>query len=395
MRSLSLIVNLGLLLGCIGCKGEIDPAKVAQDSNASSAASASPDTQASEGPKLEDFDADQARVYLAMLAPIFAGRALSIGERSRIEQYKGESIAQILEQWSELPYFVSAAREYISTLISTSGSRDGINYNLPAHLAAYIVNNNLPWSTIITSDSCYDWQGEVIDCGTGAPYNAGIFTTRAFMAKHKGHFNLPRARKLINAFACLTYPMADDIQPRANKDDLIELFQSTGPEDQEDPDNPIDFGFGTACYTCHGQFAQQAQLFVRFDTDGLWQANVTGLQDPDAMLGESTNGLMTSHFSDPGRAPDESTNMFGEGVANLAEATAKLASDDLFPSCTVRNLVAFAFGQQSDFSMSTAVRLAITTKAKARNADPRLGDLFIETFAHPKVVKAVIDPETP
>ena len=245
--------------------------------------------------------APQATTYLARLAPMLAGRVLNDEELARIAQDPTTSVRAVVDAWTKDSYFQHAARDMISQKLLVSGERDGIDFDLPGNLAAYIAANNLPYSTILTADYCVDAFGNKGACDTGAPFAAGVLGTRAYLASRAGRFNLTRASTMMLAFACSRYPMDTEMQPRVEREQLIKMFQVESLADQTDDRARSGFGNGEQCYTCHGQFAVHAQVFVRFDESGLWQAAATGQQDtgPDAELGRSLNGLMASHLVDP------------------------------------------------------------------------------------------------
>ena len=98
---------------------------------------------------------------------------------------------------------------------------------------------------------------------------------------------------VVKTFACSDYPMDNTLQPPMPRESLIPLFQV----DRATDTSAGTFGNGFACYTCHSQFSAHAQVFVKFDDQGRYQAGATGLQDMAAEQGRSTNGLFTSHFT--------------------------------------------------------------------------------------------------
>ena len=81
----------------------------------------------------------------------------------------------------------------------------------------------------------------------------------------------------MRAFACRTYPMERDLQPPLEADLLIPMFRAETPEEQTVAEATNGFGNGFGCYSCHSQFGAHAQLFVKFDTSGVWHADADGL----------------------------------------------------------------------------------------------------------------------
>ncbi|MCA9707908.1 MAG: hypothetical protein KDK70_18800, partial [Myxococcales bacterium] len=267
-------------------------------------------------------------------------------------------------------------------------------YELPGNLAAEIAREGLPWSTILTADYCVDAQGEHIECDTGAPYAAGVLATRAYLIANKGRFNLSRAKLMLETFACRIYPMEHTIQPPLDKPTLIPMFRAEGEEDQTVEEAQGGFGNGVGCYFCHSQFGAHAQLFVKFDAEGLWRQDATGQQNPYDELGRSFDGLYTSHMHDPYEAAEETAQVFGQQVANLREAGEVIADNELFPQCTVKNLVAHAFdlkaGATDDISAELVEGLAerITTD----EPDPGIAQYVLGVFTDERVIRAAVAP---
>ena len=215
----------------------------------------------------------EAETYLGLLVQPLVGRVLSAAEREQIVARGGAAVTTLVTAWATEPGFAEAARRLVQQKLSVSGNKDGIDFELPGHLAAYVVRHDLPWSTLITADHCVSAAGERIACDTGAPYTAGVLTTRAFLTSRASRFNLTRSSALMRAFACRKYPLEDTLQPRLDRLSLIPMFQAQTAEEQTDPRAQSGFGNGFGCYTCHGQFSAHAQLFVKFDEQGRWHAD--------------------------------------------------------------------------------------------------------------------------
>lgn len=348
------------------------------------------------------FTAEQARLYLADIAPMVVGRLLSPDEDNLIFHFGADAIVPIVEAWVHEPAFADAARLMLQVKLSASGSKDGVDFELPGNLAAHIARNDLPYAHLITADSCVGPQGEPVPCDTMAPYQAGVLTTRAYLIANASRFNLRRARRMMYIFSCRAYPMDTVLQPPVNKTDLIPMFRAMSQDEQTVPEAQNGFGNGLACYSCHSQFSAHAQLFVRFDETGIWRADATGLQDPMNELGRSIGGLFASHFQSPVAAPLEVSQVFGVPVHTLAEAARVIAADANFYPCAARNVLEYAFEFTESESKEIEPDLlgelgeqAVQRDRRLRpdNPDgPSLGDLFAVTLTHPRVVQAVIGP---
>jgi hypothetical protein len=336
----------------------------------------------------EPLTEEEVRFYLAKVAPVVAGRSLTYEEFEMIGAVGEEAIVPLIHAWVSEPGFAEAVRYLVQEQLHASGERDGVDYELPGNLAAQIAREGLPWSTILTADHCVSAAGEPIECDTGAPYAAGVLATRAYLISNKGRFNLSRAKLMVETFACRVYPMETDVQPPLERATLIPMFRVL---DQAE-DLTGGFGNGFACYNCHGQFGAHAQLFVKFDEDGLWRAEATGQQNPYDELGRSFDGLYTSHMFDPFVAAQEKSQIFGQEVTNLREAAEVITDSELFPQCTVKNLVAHAFDLQAGATDDVDVGLvnAVAADLTAESTDPTIAEYVIEVFTNEQVIDAVV-----
>ena len=342
--------------------------------------------------ELDRFTKDEIRRYLAEIAPMVVGRLLSDSEAKLIDYYGSRGLVGIIEGWTERPAFAETARMMMQVKLGASGKSDTIDFELPGNLAAHLAREKLPYAWLVTADYCVDAGGAEVPCDTGAPYNAGVLTTRAYLRANASRFNLRRARRMLYTFNCQVYPMPVLLQPPIDKAMLISMFRAMTPEDQEVEEAKNGFGNGFACYTCHSQFSAHAQLFVKFDQEGLYHPEATGLQDPNNELGRSENGLFVSHFADPGSASLEITQVFGQLVGDLADAGAVLSSDPSFYACAARNVIEWTFGLSETKAAETdpALLQDLAARALARRSEPTFGDLFLVTLSHPDVIDVVL-----
>lgn len=350
-------------------------------------------------PELEPLTTEEVRFYLGMLAPALAGRSLTYDENARIQAEGEDAIIPLIDAWTLSPGFADSMRDMVQNELQASGERDGIDFELPGNLVAQVVTDGLPWSTILTADYCVDALGAMIECDTGAPFEAGVLATRAYLIPNKGRFNLTRALRMLEVFACRGYPMEPDVQIPLEKDIFIPMFRAQTPEEQTEEEALGGFGNGAGCYTCHSQFGAHAQFFVKFDSDGLWQGTATGLQAEGLQdngqpyeLGTSYNGLNASHFNDPLDAASEQSQMFGETVANLREAAEVMAGHPLFYSCASKNLIGHAFGRESGTSeeIDQGLVTALADDVLAVSDDPTIRDIALIVFTNEDVIRAAV-----
>jgi hypothetical protein len=332
--------------------------------------------------------AADALAFARAIAPMVVGRTLSASERTKIETGGAVALRTLLESWVEEPGFMEMARDLFSVRLKTSGTTSSLDGTLPGNLAAYLVKNHRPHAELVTADKCRSASGEAIACGSGAPFEAGVLTTRVFLVNNVSRFNLRRARTVLQAFACSDYPLTQRLQPSLEKSVLLEMFQNDLP-----PENDL-FGNGAACYTCHSQFGAHAQSFVKFDTDGKWQAAATGLQASGGEVGRSTNNTLASHLSNPEAAKSEATQFFGKQVANLAEEAKVLSEHPIYLECAVRSTIGYvlALSDSEAFDLPDLVVTEIVSEAKSRESQPTFARLVVETFSHPSIVTARRSP---
>ncbi|HLU66678.1 MAG TPA: hypothetical protein VKZ63_10405 [Kofleriaceae bacterium] len=367
MRPLALSACAALLAACVGDKPPPDPAA----------------------------RSEEVRTYLSALAPILVSRTLSADEIALIEQKVADEgqiavARQVLSGWLGEPALADAARELIQTRLSVSGSGiDGVNYELPGNLAAWTVVNGAPWSTLVTADFCVGDDLSMIECDSGAPYTAGLLTTRAYLKARASRFNLTRASTLLNVFACQRYPVPQEVEPSIAKERLRAMFQANTPEEQEDPAAADAFGNGFGCYNCHSQFAWHAQLFVQFDQDGLFRPDATGLQDPEGELGRSVGGLFASHLADPAEAASPASQMLGVPVADLGEAGRVLGESQVMTECMARNILEYGAGLEPGAKI--AAELISEIAAELSPGQATFADLVLAVFGNQRVYQTLVE----
>jgi hypothetical protein len=339
-----------------------------------------------------ELTSEEVRFYLSKLAPKIAGRSLSFEESEMIAGGGEEVIAAILQSWMNEPGYAESMRFMIADMLHASGARDGVDFELPGNLAAEIAALDLPWSVILTADYCVGADGAHIDCDTGAPYEAGVLSTRAYLIANKGRFNLTRAKRMLETFACRKYPMEQDIQIPLEKEVLIPMFQAENPEEQTVEEAKGGFGNGEGCYQCHSQFGAHAQIFVKYDGSGLYQEAATGQQDPAGELGRSFNDLYTSHMNDPARAMIEESQIFGMPVANMREAGEVISGSVLFQQCTVKNLIGRAFNVASGATTDIEAGIVeeIAQRVTADDPDPTIRAYMMELFTDRRIIDTVV-----
>ncbi|HEX2870818.1 MAG TPA: hypothetical protein VHP33_06165, partial [Polyangiaceae bacterium] len=296
--------------------------------------------------------------YMRYLGPSLIGRVLSDEEETQLAAGV-TAVKPIIEAWVKDDGFVEAVKSMLEIRLGSNGKRGNADFNLPGYIVRHVVKNNLPWSKVVTSDTCYDAADQAIPCDTGAPYTAGVLTTRGFLAGNEGRFNLGRARAMLLTFMCRDYPAEPELQPYVDKPRLKLMFRASNADEQMVAEVAGGFGNGLACFSCHGQFSNHSQPFVKFDKAGTWIADADGSQSMTGQLGESDRGLMASHFATTTEAASEKAQWFAAEIDNLAGGAAVMAKNPRFHECAVQQLVDLGVGL--DLGFPTGVKgLAVT-----------------------------------
>lgn len=385
MMNSKLLIALSFVLACNNSKaGNFDNSKSADFGSSKSAGAAS---QAA----LQDGNAEPSplalQIYARQLSGTIAGRPLKKDERTKLAAEGDAALPALLKGWMEEDFFARSFRSRVETMLGTSGKRDDVDFNLPGNLAAYVVKEKMPVANLLTADFCVDAEMKKIDCDTGAPYNAGVITTRGYMVAHNGRFNLGRAISMMNVFACAHYPMSSALQPYAAVDGLIENFRIQSEEEAK-AKGTTGFGNGSACYSCHGQFAQHTQLFVKFDDKGKFLADATGAQDANLEFGRGENGTYASHFEDKSEAASEFGDVFGARVDDLAAAGKVLTEHPAFVKCMAKNAITHALSLDSEAGKNIDLKLLDKVSESISQDQPKVADIYLGALSHPLVIQA-------
>jgi hypothetical protein len=367
------------------CNGQID----SHDGETNTTPQPDPDPQPFD---VASLSAEHTLVYLTKLSAPLVGRVLTEEERTRIATDGGLAIEPILEDWGNEPGLVKAARALMEEKLAVSGGSGEIDYALPGNLVEHIVKNDIAWREVLTSETCFDATDAPIACDTGAPFTAGVLTTRGFLKSRAGHFNLGRAGGLMRAFACQVYPQEETLQPKVELTHLKSMFAITDLNQVTEEAEGVAVNLGCACNDCHGQFAAHTQLFVKFTRDGVYTPEATGEQDPMGELGNGLNGTLTSHFETPDVASSEKSQIFGKDVNNLAEAAQVVADHPIFLQCAAQNIIEYTLRVEIAGALGKSVSADVLADiAKDAGNSATFADLVRATFTDPDIVLTVLD----
>lgn len=335
--------------------------------------------------------------YMRYVGPSLIGRVLSDEEETKLAGGV-TAVRPIIEAWVKDDGFVEAVKSMLEIRLGSNGKRGNADFNLPGYIVRHVVKNNLPWSKVVTSDTCYDAADQAIPCDTGAPYTAGVLTTRGFLAGNEGRFNLGRARAMLLTFMCRDYPTEPELQPYVDKPRLKLMFRASNASEQMVAEVAGGFGNGLGCFTCHGQFSNHSQPFVKFDKAGTWIADADGSQSMTGQLGESDRGLMASHFAATAEAASEKAQWFSAEVDNLASGAAAMVKSPRFHECAVQQLVDLGVGL--DLGFPTGVNglavmgdflTEIASSVTKTSPDPTIQELAVATYSDVRVIAATLN----
>jgi hypothetical protein len=336
--------------------------------------------------------------YMRYIGPSLIGRVLTDEEEATLTAGAADAVKPIIEAWVQDDGFVEAVKSMLEIRLGSNGTRGSVDFNLPGYIVRHVVKNNLPWSNVVTSDTCYDAKDKAIPCDTGAPYTAGVLTTRGFLAGNEGRFNLGRARAMLLTFMCRDYPAEPELQPYIEKPRLKLMFRASNAEEQMVAEVAGGFGNGLACFSCHGQFSNHAQPFVKFDKSGTWISDADGSQSKTGQLGESDRNLMASHFENATEAASEKAQWFTAEINNLAEGAAVMGKSPRFQECAVQQLIDMGVGLELGFdtkvkglAVMNDFLTDIASKVTKTSPDPTIQELAIATYSDVRVMAATLN----
>ncbi len=334
----------------------------------------------------QSVDVKKASFYLNRLSGMVVGRPLNNSELTQIESKGLAAIEPIVDAWVKDPAFANSGQRFAEDLLRVSGNNGTVDFDVPGYMMRYLVKNNLPYSDLLTANYCVNTNDQTVACDSGAPAGAGVLTSRAFLAKYAGPYNIARASKVMKFFTCTSYPMDQNLEPSLSITDLIDVFSTT--------EGGFSFGNGTNCFSCHGQFGLHAQIFVKFNNNGQYVASANGLQSSaaTALPGQSTQGTYTSHMIDPVKAASENSRMLGRTVANIREAAFSLVEHPNFYNCAVEKATRY-FLRLDETQISQVNKLLfkeIATRAKALSSQPTLAQMVKQILIHPTVINSVV-----
>ncbi len=320
MRIRLLLVILFCSLGLISCNG--GHLSSSEQNSEASVVDPGPTELATVSPE------DRQRAY-RRASLIFLEKAPTQEELQAVATQAGYNLA--IEGLVENTQFVNKIKSYHQNFFDLEGSMDGINYNEPANLAAYLFKENLDFREILKADYCIKddlTKGPCSSFGGSeelAKENAaGVVTTQAFLKKWEGPFNFRRSSHMLQAFACHDYP--DDSDSGLFPEEISEDVHTFACTDC----NP-------KCYSCHRTMNARSSLFYKFDTTGAFNT------DPSmavAIKRDDGNVSTVSDLLKEGVKP----RYRQQEVSSLKQYATELTRTPKFRKCLAKRLTLLSLG---------------------------------------------------
>lgn len=239
-----------------------------------------------------------------------------------------------IEGLVDTPEFVTKIRSYHQKFFDMDGTADGINFNEPANLAAYLVKENLDFREILKANFCVAddlTKGTCSSFGGSADLateqGAGVVTTQAFLKKWEGPFNFRRSSHMLQAFACHDYP--DETDTGMFQDEISEDVHTFACTDC----NP-------KCYSCHQTMNPRSSLFYTYDTTGVFNTN------PNMNVAIKRDDGTVSTVADL-LTPDVKPRYRQKEVSTLKQYAHELTRTPKFRKCLAKRLTLLSLGATS------------------------------------------------
>jgi hypothetical protein len=313
------------------CKTETE-SSLNQDSTSGTGTGGAPTKK--EIPSLDTLTAENFRKGLKSVANKFLGRAPTLEEYTRVEAGL-TAYRAVVSEYMQADQFRDKMLSYHKNYFEMGDKvEDGINYNEPANMAAYLIINDMDFREILKGRYCVDDNLQQTNCNSFANVAdqndnaAGVVTTRVFLKHWVSAFNFRRGRQVLMKFACRDYPDVTDeglkLSEIANE---IKTFDCNASNICE-----------PRCYSCHRALNPKAALFYTYDTNGNF--NPTPADDV-ATLTDTSEVSTISHILKDGAVPSYQ----GKPVSKLNEYTDMLADSLLFRDCMAKRFTQFMFGE--------------------------------------------------
>ncbi|MEQ1876972.1 MAG: hypothetical protein ABL958_10030 [Bdellovibrionia bacterium] len=234
-----------------------------------------------------------------------------------------------------------------------AGVQGTVNFNEPANIATFIVNNDRPYWETLTGNYCVDDNfvqttpcSTFPDDATAAANSAGIITTRGFIIRNKSPFNFHIVNMAFQKFLCAQYPDATDTgMPKTTVSDRRKTFTSNS-------------NGGMDCFFCHRSINPKAYLFFnyfanagndmsgRFTPDGLNSAlNINTTQTDMGQRALPEDLLCVKDATGNCQTPSQvSVDVMGKPASSVRDVGKIMAQDPRFAKCATQHYVNWMFG---------------------------------------------------
>jgi len=285
-----------------------------------------------------NFSAGQLRAALRIVAQTLLNRdATEFEMQTAVNGIAAYSAT--VQSYLAGPDFVTNQIHYYQNFFSLTGQVSGVDYDEPAHLAAFLSANDHDFREILTAPYCVSMVGGVLtqgscsafgDAAAQAQQGAGVLTTKAYLTGTRSAFYFHRANAASTLFACRNLATSPDLQDHGL---LVNEISAQLKTFNCTTCNP-------ACYGCHNNLNPRASLFYAFDWMGNYDPNPT---DPALAAQTDTGAVSTvADLLTPGASP----RFLGRQVSSVQDF-AKLFADNIdFRDCLAQRLTNILLGRQ-------------------------------------------------
>lgn len=237
----------------------------------------------------------------------------------------------------------SAMVSYHKSLFDLGSLEADSSDNEPAYLGAYIVEQNRPYSEILTANYCVERRNEsndfirVDDCNMDSnrpPVQAGVLSVPALLKKDAGAQNIRRAARTSSRFLCIDYPDGQDQGRSASE--ISPRYGGTmfGYEEQ--------FMDGKPCSSCHSTLTDRSMVFRFFDDDGVFQSSRSILDVEEGFLYDPITGEEGAQ-GETHRLP---AFYKGQQIDSLADLGQEISKDSRFSRCATQGFYNWIFAKE-------------------------------------------------
>lgn len=253
--------------------------------------------------------------------------------------------------------FKNSQIQYYQSYFGMAGQKDGIDYDEPAMLAAYLVSGDLDFREILTATYCVKLDpvnGFVKSpCSTfpnpadNLTQGAGVLTTQSFLKTTSGPFNLHRYNVAFEYFACRNYLQEPDVRDLGLPVEQISGSIKTFNCNNGASCNPV-------CFSCHKNLNSRASVFYKYDQFGFYKQTPTQVvvDNPDGTQTVTTYPVAVNDLGGASTVADllnagATPKYFGAPISSVRDLAVNFANNADFRDCLARRLSNQVLGRKT------------------------------------------------